>query len=232
MREEYKKANENITLLTTELTAARKDINALTSRVDKIEKEKHEELKMATQTAAKLNALEQRAIDTQLSISNVPACLDTDKALAELSNWSNIKLDETAINRAAITTSKNKTSSNLQIDFANINTKARFMRFVKTKQKNENKKYIPILAEHIFGISDTNTARGLELSFRDQFTEVNKKIFNKARDNKNIFTAVWKSQGYIYCKSLPEDKPIRILSLEHLQLLIKSKQNNSMECDE
>jgi hypothetical protein len=232
MRDEYKKVNDNITLLTTELIAARRDINELMTRVEKIEKDKESESKLASTESAKVNALEQRAIDTQLCISNVPPCVDTDKALAALSNWSNIKLDEMTINRAAIISSKNKRSSNLHIDFANINIKSRFMRYVKAKQKNELKKYMPILAEHIFVIPEDDTTRGLELNFRDQFTEVNKKIFNAAREKKDLFIAVWKSQGYIYCKSLPEDKPIRILSLDHLQELIKGKQNKPMDCDE
>lgn len=225
MRDEYKKMNDNIALITTELLAARKDINELMTRVDKIENERQVEIKVASLTSAKLNALEQRVLDTQLHISSVPPCVDTDKALAALSAWSNIKLDEIAINRATITTSKSKSATNMQIEFANINTKTRFMRHVKAKQKNAQKKYVPILAEHIFDIPEADTARGLELNFRDQFTEVNKMIFNKARENKHIFTAIWKSQGLINVKCPPENKPIRILSLEHLETLIKDKQN-------
>ena len=228
MRDDFSQLRNDLVTLTSDLTAARKDINELKTRVEKIEKEGPKESNTLLATSAQVNALEQRNIDTQLSILNVPSKLEINNILSSLSAWSKMQLDENAFKRAVLVSSKNKSKENtstLQLDFGSIINKSRFMKHVKSLQKDEQKKYIPILTESIFDIQPTDPARGKELQFRDQFTEVNKQIFNQAKKHKTVFKAVWKNSGYINVKCEPELKPIRILSIDHLNKLIESKQN-------
>lgn len=225
MRAEQKLISENIAAITTELTSARNDIKVLTERVNNIEHDKLQDHSAALETStAQINALEQKAIDTQLSISNIPSSYDIDSTLTALANWSNVNLNENTLSYHNLVTSKNNTNTSiLFLDFTNVNIKTRFLKHIKTQQKDQQKKYTPILTEQIFQIAEDDTSRGLEINFREQYTEVNKKIFDLARKNKTIVKAIWKSQGYINIKVEPEMRAIRILTLEQLKKIINEK---------
>jgi hypothetical protein len=99
------------------------------------------------------------------------------------------------------------------------------MQHVKTLQKDKDKKYIPILTDHVFKLDQNDTARGIELHFRDAFTERSRTIFNAARKVK-IFSGVWISQGYVMVK-FDDGKAIKITSINNLNTLIADKKVTS-----
>jgi hypothetical protein len=221
MYEEFAKLNNNVLFLTNEISNLKNDMQQIDARVKEIEKSNEIVKNDMTNVAAEVNAINQMKLESQLSILNVPLKIEANQALESISNWSNIELNDKNIRRAAIITPAEKTTAILQLDFYDLSTKHKLMRHIKVNQRDANKKYIPILAEQIFNIAASDPARGIELNFREPFTEQNRNIFNLARKHKDIFANVWLSRGYIMCKQ-ENGKPIKIYSIEHLNLIIKS----------
>jgi hypothetical protein len=115
---------------------------------------------------------------------------------------------------------KNNSASILFLDFFNLSTKQKLMKHARSLQKDQNKKYLPILTDQIFKLEPNDTSRGMELNFRDAITDFNRKIYNQARKNKNVFSNVWFSRGYVMVRVKNGD-PIKITSLNHLNSLVK-----------
>lgn len=97
------------------------------------------------------------------------------------------------------------------------------MKHVKQLQKDDNKKYIPILTDHVFKLETTNAARGVELNFREAMTDYTREIFNAARKEKDICTNVWISRGYVMVR-IKDQKPTKIVSINHLNNIIQEHQ--------
>lgn len=222
--------NQNVLSLTQDMANVKSEILQMNTKIKELEVSKTRDDGEIQNVVSELNAIRQLDLDSKLTILNVPLDIDSKQALNCLGNWANIQLDDKNIRYCAIKKPIGKNSAILQLDFYELSTKHRLMKHVRANQRNNNEKYQPILAEMIFDISPSNAARGLELNFRETFTEINKNIFNTARKHKDIFANVWQSKGFIMVKKTKEGNPIKIKSIEHLNVLINSlKHPKSMQ---
>lgn len=219
IEEEFLHVNNNLLSLKAEITATKNELSSIKLRVKDLEKAKINEDKSSEDILAELNAIKQIELETQLSIHNIPQSIDAKQAVEYLSTWSKIDFNNTTIKRSSIAKPKNKNSSILFLDFYSLASKHKFMNHVKALQKDKDKKYIPILTDHIFKLEQFDAARGLELHFRDAFTDRSREIFNEARKARKIFSGVWVSRGYVMVK-INDGNPIRITSLKHLNTVM------------
>jgi hypothetical protein len=224
MDEEFAKLNNSVLLLGNEIATLKKDINHIEARVSVIEKSMETDKDDKTKMAAEINAINQMKLETQLSILNIPHKLEAKQALECMSKWSKLELNDKSIRRAAIVNPPEQSTAILQLDFYELSTKHKLMRHIKVNQRDANKKYIPILTEQVFDIASSSPARGIELNFREPFTEQNRNIFNLARKHKDIFINVWLSRGYIMVKQ-ENGKPIKLNSIDQLKAIINSVKN-------
>lgn len=234
LNESIKCLSNNVLSLTQEISTIRKDIQEIDSRVKTLEESQGNSDNAMENVAAELNAINQIELESQLSILNVPVELDSKQAFECISKWANIQLSDGNIRRCAIAKPKGRNSAVLQLDFYDLSAKHKLMKHVRANQKDKDKKYIPILSEMIFNILPLNASNGLELHFRESFTELNRNIFNAARKHKKIFVNVWLNRGYIMVKqedaNSENGKSIRIKSMNELNELInKFKCVDSME---
>lgn len=229
MNDEFEKLNNNVLSITKEISSIKNDMKLMEARVKSIEKTRESNNETISKVSAELNAINQVNLETQLSILNIPPNIEVTQALNSISNWSSIELNDKNIRRAVIVKPATKNTSILQLDFYDLSTKHMLMNYIRINQKDKDKKYVPILTEKIFNISASDPARGIELNFRDSFTELNRNIFNTARKHKDIFVNVWLSRGFIMVKQGNGNKT-RINSIEHLNILINNlKDPNTMQ---
>lgn len=177
-----------------------------------------------------INSLQQKSISTQISIHNIPNHLDKNQVNKALSNWSNLDLSDASIKKSSLVKQKSRSTANYYINFYSDSTKDRFMGFIKSKQRDPSKKYVPILCEHIFDIPEDDQCRGMEINVRIVMSDINKRIFNRAREVKSIFKFVWLDvDGYVMVKENQDDKAIKITSIEQLEKEINDKKQQKDE---
>lgn len=214
--------NQNVLLLTQDMANVKSEMLQMEKKIKELEVAKSKDNGEIQNVVSELNAIRQLDLDSKLTILNIPTDIDSKQALNNLGNWAKIQLDDKNVRYAAVKKPIGKNSAILQLDFYELSTKHILMQKVRAKQKNNDKKYQPILTEMIFDVSPNNAARGLELHFRETFTETNRNIFNTARKHKDIFVNVWLSRGFIMVRKSKEGNPIKIKSIDHLYDLINS----------
>lgn len=221
--EQYAHLNNNLTMLRNEVAATKNELFNIMTRVQVLENATSGGNKKSEEMVAEINAVKQVLIETQISIHNIPENIETKHAVECLSNWCNIELNENNIKHSSVVSLKQKKSAILFLDFYDLATKHRLMKHVKQLQKDDNKKYIPILTDHVFKLETTNAARGVELNFREAMTDYTREIFNAARKEKDICTNVWISRGYVMVR-IKDQKPTKIVSINHLNNIIQEHQ--------
>ena len=221
--------SNNILTLTAQITSINKNVEKIEARVVKLENAGNKDKLEMEDISAELNAIKQMKLDSQLSILNSPLSIDVKQALENISSWTSMQLNDSNVRRAVIVKPKEKSSAILQLDFYDLSVKDKLMKHVRNKQRDDNKKYVPIMAETIFNVESMDPGIGTELHFRESFTETNRDIYNAAKKHKDIFVGVWINRGYINVKQ-ENGNPIKIKSLKQLNSLIESlKQSISME---
>ena len=221
---EIKSINSNVESLKHQVEKVNSEIRTMNERIEILENDKAQTDAFQSTLQAEINAIHQINLANQMSIHNIPPDIDGNQAIEAFSDWSNIDLKRETFKRVSMIKNKNQTSSTLYLEFYDVQKKVQFMKFARTKQKPDKNRFLPIVAENVFDLAEENISRGVEMHFRDVFTDVNKRIFNEARRNKNILTSVWLSnQGYIMVKCESQSKPIKVLSLDHLNSIISKK---------
>ncbi|KAG5666096.1 hypothetical protein PVAND_017689 [Polypedilum vanderplanki] len=103
---------------------------------------------------------------------------------SELNSWSNGLFESVNIRRVNIIKSKDNLNSTAFVSFWTEQAKFNFLHFLRSKQKDSDGRFIPILAEHIFTqvphSSHRNAARTIDY-FRSPMTKLNHKFFSLLR---------------------------------------------------
>lgn len=165
-----------------------------------------------------LNVLNQLKLENQLSMVNIAATIDEDKFLEDVNNWCGNILNETLMSHNFSSNPKFKTKA-AHLHFNTVAGKMKFLNFVKSKQKDANKKYMPILNEYIFTLKQSDVNRANPVDFRSPMTDTNREVFNLARKVKRknqMIEGVWMSNGSIKIR-IGKLKPIQIADVEHLK---------------
>jgi hypothetical protein len=219
LEERFKQINNSLTIFRDEMIETKKAITTINARLDLLENaEKNDDM------ISQLNALKQVQIETQVSIHNIPENIDTKHALECFSSWSNTLLNEENVKYSSLVKVKDNPHAILFLEFYNVMVKHKFMKHVRLMQKDKDKKYIPILTDHIFKLEALDPGKGIQLHFRDAITDYNREIFNAARKEKKIFSNVWISRGYVMVR-ISNTKPVKVTSMSSLNSLISSHKN-------
>ena len=229
--------DENLSEIRREIDQNNEKLEVMGKNLDRTDKqvENHDQIINEQANLIKcqqsiINSLQQKSISTQISIHNIPGNLDKNQVNTALSNWSKLDISDGTIKKSNLVKQKSLRTANYYIDFYSDSTKDQFMRFIKSKQRDASRKYVPILSEHIFDIPEDNPCRGMEINIRIVMSDINKKIFNRAREVKSIFKFVWLDvDGYVMIKEDQDDKAIKITSIEHLEKEINDKQQQKDE---
>lgn len=224
-----------------EMTAAIKSID---SRMSKIEKDlsdmktqndasekKIEELSQTQchiQNVVKkhngiLNTMSQSQLDNQLMISGMSPAINEEQLKNDLDKWSNGICKSNSIRRIAFSAIPNKPKVAF-VHFYNVGDKQRLFDYVRMKQRDINKKFIPILNEQVFTLAADDIFKPNQLKFNDPLTELNRKIFNAARKLKkdNKIERFYLSNGKMYIKINTQQKPTVVESEEDLEAFVSS----------
>ena len=227
VKTEIKSLHEGMESVKNGLKETNLELETLKDRIKVLENSKSKSTENH-ENSHEINALQQINLENQLVIYNIPSELDEKQVLEAISDWSSIDLNRDAIKRFAKSKPRNEQSPITYLEFFDVNKKLKILNFVKNRQKDTNNRSIPILAENIFELDNTNCSRGKEITFSNSYTEINRKIINIARKNRNLISSLWLSKGYVMIKSQTNLKPIRILSSEQLNLLIEGMQKNNV----
>ncbi|KAL7048569.1 hypothetical protein ACKWTF_003402 [Chironomus riparius] len=223
MRREIDENNEKLEVMG-------KNMDCSEEKVENQQKTIEQQAKLIKCQQSIINSLQQRNKSTQISIHNIPSHLDKDQVNKSISNWSKLDFSHETIKSASLVKQKMKHTANYYINFYSDIIKDRFMGFIKSKQRDTSKKYVPILCEHIFDIPEDDPCRGIEINVRIVMSDMNKKIFNRAREVKSLFEFVWLDlDGYINVKEKKDSKAIRVTSIEQLEEEITNKQQQNDE---
>lgn len=217
IKDEITKINTMLTSINNDLTITKNEVEKIKIRLDVVENAQMKQNAINNEISASINTIEQLGKASELSIHNLPPELEKNDVILALASWSGLSMDLDSFKYSSLVKSKKDYSSTLYLNFNQEAMKNKFMEIVKSCQRDVNKKYIPLLCESVFELSTNNKSRGVELQFRNSFTKINRNIFNEARKLKSLFCAVWLNQGNILVKEKEGDKPIRLLSMDHLK---------------
>jgi hypothetical protein len=154
---------------------------------------------------------------------NIAPTVKEDKFMEDMNRWCNNMLKETLLSHSFSSNEKYKSKS-AHLHFNTMNDKKKFLNFLKTKQRDANNKFIPVLNENIFTLQDSDVNRANAIEFRTPMTSINREIFNKARKAKKKNAAiegVWISNGIVKIR-LKNKKPVQIIDIEHLNNIFSS----------
>ncbi|KAL7046369.1 hypothetical protein ACKWTF_002554 [Chironomus riparius] len=112
---------------------------------------------------SQINAINQILLEKQIIMVNIATTINEGKFLEDMNKWSNNILKDTLMSHNFSSNEKYKYKS-AHLRFNTSNDKKKFLSFLKTKQKDANNKYIPVLNENIFTLkdSDVNVAKAIE----------------------------------------------------------------------
>jgi hypothetical protein len=221
MISEFQKLNSRFDDLESGLSNANQEIEQIK------EKQTVQDSQIAS-LHSQLNKQIQLGLENQLSIHNLPSKLDAKMLIESLNKWSHNLFNETMIKKINLPLNKDKTSKSAYIHFWDDKDKIELLKFIKAQQKDNNKKYKPILNEDIFQLDEADTNRGVSLSFRSPMSEINREIFNYLRKESRLKykeAAVWISQGQVMIKIRRDDKPIAIHSIQQARQLLNNASN-------
>lgn len=212
------KFDSSIEKLISDVNQVKKDLIDVRAEVMQVEEDNAEtRIKLRTHEN-ELNALNQRMIDNNITMVNIAPTIDENLFLSDMNKWSENVFKESIMEYNITSSHKYKTKS-AHIHFKSMDSKKKFLKFLKTKQQDVNKKYIPVLNENIFTLSDSDVNRANVIDFRTPMTPTNREIFNlarKARKNSNLIDGVWISNGTVKIQ-IKNGKPIQIKDVEHLK---------------
>lgn len=219
-------SNMNLRISTTEesLISARNGVSKVSKRVDDLEIDKNTLAVSQQNQLSAINSMEQIKMVRNMTIHNIPQELELDKALLDIGRWSGFQLSRENLKSARLTNQYRK--KYLHLEFWQEKDKFEFNRNIKSKQKNPDGSYIPVLCENVFELDVQSTSRGVELLFRQPMTEINREIFNEARKHREVLKFVWiGGNGHVMVKQDEKARPTVIHSLEHLATVIELIKN-------
>ena len=109
-------------------------------------------------------------------------CAACDKFLEDMNRWSGNLMNKECIKRINLI---NKGPNKLAfIHFSTTTDRIKLMEFVKSKQRDANKSFIPITNGQVFSLEPNDTSRPNNIEFRTVMTERNREIFNAIRAEK------------------------------------------------
>ena len=215
-----KNLNQRIDELTNDVHEIRTNLKSTKDQVTACETKQHEIINSLETHETRLNIIDQKSLETQLMITNLPNTLKTESFLNELSIWSGNTFDHSKISK--INFNQQKGSKTAFIHFQNISEKNKLMNLVKQKQADENGKYVPILCEQILKLQEDDPGRMKTIYFQTPLTQFNRQILDHAKKMKKKCKAIekcWMMRGSIYIKLQNQQKPIRLDSEEQLEML-------------
>jgi hypothetical protein len=205
-----------------DIKQVKEDVNEIRAEILPIE-EKAAETDIKIQCHdVEINCINQNALRNQMIMINIAPSIVEDQFLNAMNQWTN-NLTKDSFN--SIKLIKVQDTQTAIMDFTTMIHKKKFLDFVKGKQKDQQKKYIPILNEHIFQLPETDIHRPNVIEFRTAMTKINRAIFNKAREqmkvNKSI-EGVWIAYGAVFMRIKNIKKPHRLDSVNQLTDLMAS----------
>lgn len=215
-----KSLNERIDQLTIEVRDIRTDLR---STKDQIESCKTKQIEFASSLNAheiRLNIMDQKNLDTQLMISNLPMSLNTETFIESILKWSGNTVQMSNINSTNFNTFKGTKTA--FIHFQNQGDKDKIMAHVKQNHKDNDQKHIPILCEQIFELKEDDPGRSNILYFQTPLTAFNRSVVDKVKKMKKQSKSIeryWLMKGSIHIKLQNQEKSLKIDSLEQLEAL-------------
>lgn len=223
LEELTQKIANNISMLTAEVKQVKDEITEIRAEVLTLEESNIEIHNKISDHDFQLNIIKQRLLENQLAMVNIAPTLNEESFLDDMDKWSGNILKQSLLSHNFSSNNKFKSKSAF-LNFNTLSDKKKFMNFLKTKQKDANKKFIPILNENIFTLKDSDINRANVIEFRTPMTKMNRDIFNKARDAKKknaVIEGVWISNGSVRIR-IKNMKPIQINSVQQLDELFNS----------
>ena len=212
-----------IDTLIADVNLVKKDLEDVRGEVINLEVDNLEIHKKIQSHDSQINAINQILLEKQITMVNIASTIKEDNFLEDMNKWCNNILKDTLMSHNFSSNEKYKSKS-AHSHFNTLNNKKKFLSFLKTKQKDANNKFIPVLNENIFTLKDSDVNRAKAIEFRTPMTYINRVIFNKARDAKKKNAAiegVWISNGTIKIR-MKNKKPVQINEIEQLKDLFST----------
>ncbi|CAH1717034.1 unnamed protein product [Chironomus riparius] len=221
--------SKRIDELTNDVHEIRTTLKSTKEQVTACETKQFEIINSLDTHETRLNIIDQKSLETQLMISNLPNAVNKENFINELSSWSGNIFDHSKIHK--LNFNQHKESQTAFIHFQNISEKNKLMNFVKQKQTDANDKYIPILGEQILKLQEDDPERMKIIYFQTPLTPFNRQILDQAKKMKKKCKTIkkcWMMKGSIHIKLINQEKAIRLDSIEQLEML---KSSIPMETD-
>ena len=215
------KFDSKLEALITDLKQVKQDIIDVRAEVLKIEEDATEAKIKYKNHHNEINALNQRMIDNHITMINIASTTDDNLFLADMKKWSGNIFNESIMDYN-ISSNKKYKSKAAHIRFYSLDHKKRFLKFLKTKQQDANKKFIPVMNENIFTLADSDVNRANVIDFRSPMTSINRDIFNtarKAKKNSELIDGVWISNGTVKIQ-IKRKKPVQVNDIEELKEIL------------
>lgn len=220
--ERMDKIEANVKNVQDEIVHIRADIIPL--------EEKTNELDLSSQRHdLEINVLNQVAIQNQVILVNVSSSINEQNFQRDMNKWTSDVTKDTIANFKLF---KSKGSQTAVIDFATMLSKKKFLEFIKSKQKDQQQKYIPILNEHIFDMAEDDATRANVIEIRTAMTKVNRELFNKAREERKLnkdIEGIWIANGSVNIRIKNVKKPYQLTSIDHLDELLRASTKKRMK---
>lgn len=222
MDELSKNLTQQIDTLTNEMHEIRADLKSTKDKMKSFETKQIEVYKSLDTHEVRLNIIDQKSLDTQLMISNLPKNLDTETFMDSLFEWSGNTMNPPKINSVNYNTYKDTKTA--FVHFQNQGDKEKVMDHVKKQQKDTNGEHTPILCEQIIKMKEDDPDRTKIIYFQTPLTPFNRKIVDRVKQMKKAksIERYWLMKGSIYIKLPNQEKSIRIDCKEHLDALKSS----------
>lgn len=217
------KFESKVELLLTDVKQVKEEVENVRTEMLDLEEDNSRMNKNIKSNQNQLNALNQLMLENQLTMVNIASTVNEEIFLDDMNKWSNNILNNSLMSYNFSSNAKYKSKA-VHLHFNTLNDKKKFTNFLKTKQKDANMQYIPVLNEHIFTLKDSDVNRANTIDFRTPMTKINREIFNKARKakkNNNLIEGIWISRGSIKI-SIKNMKPVLIDDIEHLKEVFSS----------
>ena len=167
------------------------------------------------QTKIELNTLQQSALDKDFMIHGLPPNIAKEQAFPILKRFCqkiNQEVVESDLKKIYVTQNRNKTKSFLIGSFYSLDIKQSIIRKIKSG------KQAIVVEDLIDGLSADNRLRGLQVSFKNQLTAVNRNIYAEAHKyNQGRFKYIWEQDGRILMKKDDNTRILQVFSLAHLK---------------
>jgi hypothetical protein len=149
--------------------------------------------------------------------------LKQDQFLQDMKSWAGDLFNNSAVRWINYKKFKDK-SNTAYIHFWSPADKQKFMAFVRSKQFDQNNKYVPLTNECIFNLKEDDINRPNAINFRTPLTQSTRELVNEGRKlvKKKIIDKCTLMNGYVYIKLKSQSKMILIESVERLAAMTES----------